>query len=130
MSPLKMVMKTIVTGLKTLAKEAERMEKLIGKLEDDMTGQAGTAGRRGRAPKKAATKRKPKTTTRAAKTTPTGKTAIEQVVEVIAQNKEGATTALIKEKTGLSERQIWAAINRAKKRGMVKSGGRGIYIKA
>ena len=128
MSPLKMVMKTIVSGLKTLAREAEKMEKLVGKLEDELTQQARTMGKRGRAPKKAAAKRKPKTPKMGDEKAK--KTAIEQVLEIIQQEKEGATTALIKEKTGFSERQIWAAINRAKKQGTVKSGGRGIYLKA
>jgi len=58
------------------------------------------------------------------------KTAIEAVFDVIKRSRKGVTTAQIKEKTGFKEKKIWDTVNRLKKQGMVKSKGKGLYIKA
>ena len=54
-------------------------------------------------------------------------THIASVVELIQESKEGLSTADLKEKTGLSERQIWTIVNRAKKEGKIKKMKRGLY---
>lgn len=58
------------------------------------------------------------------------KTAVEAVFEVIKRSRKGVTTAQIKEKTGFKEKKIWDTVNRLKKQGMIKSQGKGIYVKA
>jgi len=54
-------------------------------------------------------------------------TNIDRVLELIKASTEGISTAEIKEKTGLAERQIWSIFNRAKKDGKIKKMKRGLY---
>ena len=49
------------------------------------------------------------------------------VLTLIQSSTEGISTAELKEKTGLKERQIWPIISRAKKLGKIKQVKRGIY---
>jgi hypothetical protein len=119
-----MLVKSLVKGLKVLTAEAERMEKVVVKLE-----------------KKQATKPKAKAKTRAkakrktAKKAPAAKrsakrTDQDRVLAAIGIGKKGVTTAQIKRSTGFGDRKVWSVINRLKKQGKVKSAGRGVYAKA
>ncbi|MBU2227351.1 MAG: hypothetical protein KJ936_06740 [Proteobacteria bacterium] len=54
-------------------------------------------------------------------------THIDAVVSLIQGAPEGISTAELKTKTGLNERQIWSIINRASKQGMIQKIKRGIY---
>jgi len=54
-------------------------------------------------------------------------TNIDTVVGLIQGSKEGISTAELKEKTGLAERQIWSIVNRAKKEGKIRKMKRGLY---
>ena len=45
----------------------------------------------------------------------------------IKDNMEGISTETLKQKTGLSERQIWSIVNRAAKEGKIKKLKRGLY---
>ena len=49
------------------------------------------------------------------------------VLTLIQSSTEGISTAELKEKTGLKERQIWPIISRAKKIGKIKQVKRGMY---
>ena len=49
------------------------------------------------------------------------------VLTLIQSSTEGISTAELKEKTGLKERQIWPIISRAKKLGKIKQVKRGMY---
>ncbi|MFZ4440251.1 MAG: hypothetical protein ACOYOS_17635 [Syntrophales bacterium] len=49
------------------------------------------------------------------------------VLTLIQSSTEGISTAELKEKTGLKERQIWPIISRAKKIGKIKQVKRGVY---
>ncbi len=49
------------------------------------------------------------------------------VLTLIQSSTEGISTAELKEKTGLKERQIWPIISRAKKVGKIKHVKRGMY---
>ena len=55
-------------------------------------------------------------------------THISAVLEVIQASKKGASTAEIKEKTGLDEHQIWSIVDRAARDGKVKKVKRGLYV--
>ncbi len=57
-------------------------------------------------------------------------TNISAVVALIQASTEGLSTAVLKEKTGLSERQIWSVVNRASKEGKIRKQKRGVYVKA
>ena len=54
-------------------------------------------------------------------------TNIEKVVTLIQGSKEGISTAELKKKTRLTERQIWSIVNRASKEGKIKKVKRGVY---
>ena len=52
---------------------------------------------------------------------------IHKVLELIQASTDGISTAELKEKTGLAERQIWSIVNRAKRAGKIKKMKRGLY---
>ena len=54
-------------------------------------------------------------------------TNIDKVVSLIQGSKEGISTAELKKKTKLAERQIWSIVNRASKEGKIKKVKRGVY---
>lgn len=54
-------------------------------------------------------------------------THIDAVAGLIQASTEGISTAELKEKTGLAERQIWGIVNCAKKDGKIKKMKRGLY---
>jgi aconitate hydratase len=125
MSDLKTVMKSIVRGLKAVTKEAEKMEKIVAKLEAQAK-KAPSAKTKVKAKKKtAARKAAPKKKAKAKG--PRKETAVDAILKIIKQSKTGATTAQIKAKTGFSERKIWDNVNRLKRQGRVKGAGRGLY---
>jgi uncharacterized membrane protein len=57
-------------------------------------------------------------------------TLLDMVVRVIRSSGAGITTAVLKEKTGLAEGQIWSIVYRAEKQGKIKKTKRGIYVAA
>ena len=117
MSPLQMLVTSLVKGLKVLTAEAEKMERIVARLEKQQP-QKPKVNVTPKAPRKrAATKRPAKTSDQ------------DRVLDVIGRNKKGVTTAQIKAKTGFGDRKIWSVINRLKRQGTVKSAGRGVYVK-
>ena len=54
-------------------------------------------------------------------------TNISEALQLIQASKAGISTAEIKEKTGLTERQIWSIVNNAKRAGKIKKVKRGLY---
>jgi hypothetical protein len=54
-------------------------------------------------------------------------TNIDAVVTLVQASTEGISTAVLKEKTGLAERQIWTIVNRASKLGKIRKIKRGMY---
>jgi hypothetical protein len=59
-----------------------------------------------------------------------GKKRITQrasVIELIQESPEGLSTAELKEKTGLTEIQIWNIVNHAAKEGKIRKMNRGLY---
>jgi uncharacterized membrane protein len=56
-------------------------------------------------------------------------TNIDAVVTLIQKSSEGISTAVLKEKTGLAESQIWNIVNRATKEGKISKMKRGLYGK-
>jgi uncharacterized membrane protein len=57
-------------------------------------------------------------------------THLDMVVTLIRGSEEGITTSALKEKTGLSERQIWSIVYRAEKQGKIRKTKRGLYVAA
>ncbi len=56
------------------------------------------------------------------------KTPFDRVVGVVRRSKKGVTVAMIKEKTGIEEKQIRNFINRAKRQGRIMNKARGVYV--
>jgi uncharacterized membrane protein len=54
-------------------------------------------------------------------------TNIDTVIGLIQGSAEGISTSKLKEKTGLSELQIWSIVNRASKGGKIRKMRRGVY---
>ena len=54
-------------------------------------------------------------------------THIRAVVELIQASGEGTSTSALKEKTGLTERQIWSIVDRAANEGKIRKIKRGLY---
>jgi hypothetical protein len=50
------------------------------------------------------------------------------ILNLIKSKPKGVDTNYIMEQTGFKKNQVWATINRAKKRGQVKTTKRGIYV--
>jgi hypothetical protein len=113
--------------------EVEGTEKFVktyfNKLQAMMSGPAEktvAAKKESKAAKAAPVKKTRKTTKR--KPGKKGVTNIDKVLELIQASTEGISTAELKEKTGLAERQIWGIVNVAKKEGKIKKAQRGLYI--
>jgi uncharacterized membrane protein len=57
-------------------------------------------------------------------------TQMDAIVAIVCGTEGGVTTSALKEKTGLSERQIWSVVYRAEKQGTIKKTKRGLYVAA
>ena len=55
-------------------------------------------------------------------------TMADTILNLIKSKPKGVDTEYIMEQTGFKENQVWATVNRAKKRGQVKTTKRGIYV--
>jgi uncharacterized membrane protein len=78
---------------------------------------------------------KPARKTEKVKTEPGKKKAVKEtqmdaIVAIVCRTEGGVTTSALKEKTGLSERQIWSVVYRAEKQGKIKKTKRGLYVAA
>ena len=70
---------------------------------------------------------KPKAKKKAPTANPAKVTATADVLDIIKGSDNGASVGFIKEKTGLSDKQISNCVYRLKKQGAIKSAGRGVY---
>jgi len=55
-------------------------------------------------------------------------TMADTILNLIKSKPKGVDTKYIMEQTGFKENQVWATVNRAKKRGQVNTTKRGIYV--
>jgi hypothetical protein len=56
-------------------------------------------------------------------------TQMDTIVRLVESSAGGITTAGLKNKAGLSERQIWSIVYRAQKAGKIKKTQRGLYVR-
>jgi len=56
--------------------------------------------------------------------------ASRTLLAIIKRSKKGVDTAALRKKTGFNDRKLWSVINSLKGQGKIKSGGRGLYVKA
>jgi len=132
-------MTSLVKSLKTLT---EKVEKMINKIDAAEKTQAKP--KKPATPKKAAKKTaKPKKATsikKAAKELAAKKASkksyesratqqmSDKVLDIIQSSPDGVTTDQIIEQTGLSKRQVWGIVSRAKKAGKIAAVKRGSYM--
>jgi len=116
MKQLKKDLKVVNKGLKALIRKTESIEKKIAKIEKT-TPKKKTAKVKERARKKAVAKK-------------ANRISIpETVFGVMKRSKKGFDAAMLMKKTGLRKQQVHDALFKLKKRGMIKSVGKGVYVK-
>lgn len=124
MKTLKKDLQGVVKDLRALTLKMEKIRKEL----DNLAKTRGSAGPRTRRTAKA------RAATRRVARKPTGagskeRTAMAVVFDLIGKRKKGATTTVIKNKTGFDDKKIWNVINRLKTQGKIKSAQRGLYVK-
>jgi hypothetical protein len=118
--------KTYFDKLQTMISEAPEEKAAIKKEPKPVKAATVKVGKKPKTAKARPTKK----VKEAANITPGVKrvTNIDMIVGLIQGSTEGISTAELKEKTGLSETQIWGIVNRAKKMGKIKQAKRGTYV--
>ena len=116
MKEFKSDLKAVTKLLTQLTQKTEQMMKRLEKLDKAQTVKAKPV-------RKAVIKKLSKK--EAAQ--PTG---IDLIFGIIKKSKKGVGTETLKKKTGFDQKKVWNTINLLKRKGMVKSGGRGTYVKA
>ena len=119
MKNVKKDLQALTKQLKALSAKLEKIEKAIGKEPTKKP-----------AAKKAAGKKAPAAKTARKKAENGSMTAIDTVVGLIRRSKNGIDIATIKKKTDYSDKQISNLLYKAKKKGLVKSMGKGVYGKS
>jgi len=118
MKQLKKDLDGLTKDLKRLTKKTEQIAMRLGKIQ--MAQQQNT---RRKAAKKVVTKKRPGKKS----VQPTG---IDLVFSIIKRSRKGVGTDKLKRETGFDQIKIFNTINALKRKGMIKSAGRGIYVKA
>jgi type II secretory pathway predicted ATPase ExeA len=119
MKHLEKDLNAVLKELKELIRKTEGMVKIVGKLEKT------------KVPKKAKAKARPKVKTKAVKKRVAKKaTAIDTVFAIIKKSRKGVNAATLKKKTGFDDKKVWNNVNTLKRKGKIKSAGRGVYVKA
>lgn len=111
-------LKSISVSLMNLSEKVEIISRQLEKL---------------RVPKTAEAKRvkafKPMTPAIPKRRAAVESTVLDSVFDAIRKSRAGATTAKLKEKTGLEARQVSNALYKLTKKGMITSISRGVYAK-
>ena len=122
-------MKKLQTQIKTIAKNLSTLAAKLEKLNSQLATKPAKA-KAAPAKKKAAAKPKKKAAAKKAPAAAGKNTVLENVLDVIAKSKSGATIANLKSKTNLESRQLSNALYKLSKKGMIKTVSRGVYVKA
>jgi hypothetical protein len=120
MKELKRDLKSLQKSLNALSDKVDKIVEGLEKLEKAPVTRKkpAVAKKKGRASRKQSEKKEGK------------RSATQMVLEIIQGNGKGVDTATLKQKTGFDQRKIWGIINNLKKQGKVKSGEKGVYVKA
>jgi hypothetical protein len=126
MKDFEVALKAVAEGLRTIA---QGMGKIAEKLEESAPkGKAKAKPARKTkakpAPKKAPAKKAP------AKKTVKSATAADTVLALINRSKKGVDSVTLSDKTGFDKKKVANIVFKLRKLGMVKSVGRGVYVKA
>ena len=116
MKQVKKDLKVVNKELKALIRKTESIAKKIAKLDKTSIKKRKTKVK-ARATKKAIAKK-------------AKKISIPDIVfGVMKRSKKGLDADILTKKTGLRKQQVHDALFKLKKRGMIKSVGRGVYLK-
>lgn len=110
--------------VKSLAALIQKVEKLIAQAPAAKA--APKAAAKATAPKKAKARKKAEEQPAADKKL----SVLDAVLDAVKRSKNGASVAKLREKTGLSARQLSNALYKLTKKGSIKAEARGIYVKA
>jgi putative endonuclease len=132
---LKKDLQAIKKELKALSKKVDKVITAMQKLEKTKPVKKTAKPETGKKPaaKKTPVKAKPVKKVAAKKAAPTKAekvTAADTVFAVIEKSKEGVDAATLEEKTGFNRKKIANMVMILKKKGMVTSPKKGIYVKA
>ena len=115
MKQLKKDLQAVSKTLKQLTLRTENIVKRLDKLEKPKPVKKA----------KAKVKAKPKVTKKPVKVS-----AAATVLAIIKRSRKGVDVTTLKSKAGIGSATVNSIIYRLKKKGKIKSGGRGIYMKA
>ena len=135
MKNLKENLQAISKELKTLMSKVEKLGKALDKAAKSAI--SSKTAKKKPAPKaavkKAPAKKKPaakKAVKKTAKKAAAPPTAIDTVVGIIKKSKKGVDVEALIKKTGYDAKKISNLVYKAKKRGDIKSGAKGVYVKS
>ncbi len=114
MNQLKKDLMAVVNDLKRLTQKTDKMIRQLEKLEKAQAAKKPKA----KAVKKAVAKK------------PSKLSASGTVLAIIKRSRKGIDKATLTKKTGFRYNHIRTILYRLKKQGKIKSGGRGLYVKA
>ena len=131
MKQLRKELKAISKALGQLTKKTEQMTKRLERLEKSAKAKKPKSARRGpgRPPKKTAA-RKSSRKKAPVRRKSSGTTAIDALLKLINRRKKGIRIEELRRRTGMGENNLRVSLYRLKKRGVITSAGKGIYIKA
>lgn len=123
-------LKAVVDGLKSIAhgveKLAEKLEKSAPKVQAKLKAKAAKPAAKTDTPDAPKTKKAP--SMKGAKANKSA-TAADTVMAIIRRSKNGASTAVLAEKTGFDKKKLANAVFKLRKQGKIKSVSRGVYTK-
>ncbi len=128
MKELQSVLNIVSDGLKTLAKGVEAIAEKVDEAAKSQGVVKPTRKKPSTATKKVKAVKKPvQKATKKKEVKPA--TDSEKVLTIIGRSKKGASTAVIMQKTGYSQKKIANIIYRLRKQQKIKSVDKGVYTK-
>ena len=121
---------SLANALKALTQKVERIAERLEKSENAQSQQKPVkkpAKSGGAAAPKKSPKKPEKTPKKPVETKETGGHKSDKVLVLIQSTTGGLNTDQIMEQTGLTKRQVWDIVSKAKRAGKIKTVNRGIY---
>lgn len=118
---MKKDLQAVSKNLKQLIRKTESIVKKLDRLEKTKPARKAKP----KAVRKSKPKARAKVTKKSAIASPSG-----AILAIIKRSRKGVDVATLKSKAGIGSTTLNSIIYRLKKNGKIKSGGRGIYVKA
>ena len=137
MKELDAAIKTVVEGLRSIAKSVEKIAEKLEKSAPNKKQAKSKPARKTKAkparkattkPKKAPVKKATSKKAPAKKAVKT--TAADTVLAIITRSKKGVDSVTLSKKTGYDKKKLANIVFKLRKQGKIKSVGRGVYTKA